>query len=140
MLRKRVPAAAYAVVIAAAGGCASTERFEYGQEAFETHMARAAQGLPPQVAEAMLAGCAAKGTSGSTAIDPDVPPEPVDPAAARVPPTRVFDNLYFLGDKNISVWALTTNEGIVLFDAHHDYQVEGTVIAGLEQLGLDPAS
>ena len=42
------------------------------------------------------------------------------PAPARdtwfAEPARVFDNLYFVGSKIHSSWALTTSEGIILID------------------------
>jgi metallo-beta-lactamase class B len=52
----------------------------------------------------------------------------------------VFDDLYFLGDRNVSVWALKTSAGIVLFDAQHNDLVEDRVINGMKTLGLDPAT
>ena len=54
-------------------------------------------------------------------------------------PVRVFDNLYFLGQTQFSVWAVRTSEGIILIDAIFDYSVEAEVIEGLRTLGIDPA-
>jgi metallo-beta-lactamase class B len=39
---------------------------------------------------------------------------------------------------NISAWALTTSEGIILFEAMMVANWEQTIVAGLETLGLDP--
>jgi metallo-beta-lactamase class B len=50
----------------------------------------------------------------------------------------VFDNLYFVGDRATSAWALTTSSGIILLDAGFHHNVEGTIIAGMKKLGLDP--
>ncbi len=64
------------------------------------------------------------------------------PAAAPDPyiePTRVFDDLYFVGDRTTSAWALTTRAGIILLDAGFHYNVEGTIVGGMRKLGLDPA-
>lgn len=61
-----------------------------------------------------------------------------DYAAHRVEPFQAFDNLYFVGMDNISAWALTTSEGIILFEAMMVANWEQTVVAGLETLGLDP--
>src|SRR5258708_1334972 len=36
-------------------------------------------------------------------------------------PARVFDNLYFVGGKIHSSWALTTREGIILIDTIYPY-------------------
>jgi metallo-beta-lactamase class B len=71
---------------------------------------------------------AAPATATATPASPDL----------YIEPTRVFDNLYFVGDRATSVWALTTRAGIILLDAGFHHNVEGTIIAGLKKLGLDP--
>ena len=53
-------------------------------------------------------------------------------------PVKVADNLYFVGQSEYSVWAITTSEGIILIDAIFDYSVEEEVDGGLKKLGLDP--
>ena len=53
-------------------------------------------------------------------------------------PARVFDNLYFVGGKVHSSWALTTGEGIILIDTIFPYNSEELVVGGLRKLGLDP--
>ncbi|MBI3400774.1 MAG: MBL fold metallo-hydrolase [Acidobacteria bacterium] len=55
-------------------------------------------------------------------------------------PVKVFDNLYFLGQTEYSVWAVTTSAGIILVDAIFDYSVDDEVSGGLRTLGLDPAT
>src|SRR5437868_10057392 len=66
------------------------------------------------------------------------------PAPARdswfADPGKVFDNLYFVGSKIHSSWALTTNEGIILIDTIYDYNSEEAIVEGMKKLGLDPAS
>ena len=54
-------------------------------------------------------------------------------------PVKVFDNLYFFGQSEYSVWAITTSQGIIVLDAIFDYSVEDEVVEGLKKLGLDPA-
>jgi metallo-beta-lactamase class B len=54
-------------------------------------------------------------------------------------PVKVFDNLYFFGQSEYSVWALTTSEGIIVLDTIFDYSVEDEVAEGMKTLGLDPA-
>jgi len=54
-------------------------------------------------------------------------------------PTRLFDNLYFIGTKGVATFALTTPEGIILIDAGYPDQVETTLIAGMKKVGLNPA-
>jgi len=66
------------------------------------------------------------------------------PAPARdiwfAEPAKVFDNLYFVGSKIHSSWALTTSEGIILIDTLFTYNSEEEIVGGLKKLGLDPAT
>lgn len=68
------------------------------------------------------------------------PETSADPEDLYIEPTRVFDNLYFVGDRATSAWALTTDEGIILFDAGFHHNVEKTIVGGMKKLGLDPAA
>ena len=54
-------------------------------------------------------------------------------------PVKVFDNLYFFGQSEYSAWALTTSQGIILFDTLFDYSVEDEVADGMKKIGLNPA-
>lgn len=54
-------------------------------------------------------------------------------------PYKVFDNLYWVGTKLHSSWALTTSDGIILIDTLWHYANEDEIVAGLKTLGLDPA-
>ena len=51
---------------------------------------------------------------------------------------KIFDNLYFVGGKIHTSWALTTSEGIIIIDTVFPYNSEELIIGGLERLGLDP--
>jgi metallo-beta-lactamase class B len=66
------------------------------------------------------------------------------PAPARdtwfAEPAKVFDNLYFVGSKIHSSWALTTSEGIILIDTLFTYNSEEEIVGGLKKLGFDPAT
>ena len=53
-------------------------------------------------------------------------------------PYKVFDNLYFVGTKIHSAWALTTTDGIIVIDTLFDYAIEPEIVEGLTTLGLDP--
>jgi len=56
------------------------------------------------------------------------------------PPGKAFDNLYFVGSKWVSAWAITTSDGIILIDAmDNDEEAQRIVEGGLKTLGLDPA-
>lgn len=74
-----------------------------------------------------------KPAPGAAATPAPAPPDPY------IEPTRVFDNLYFVGDRTTSAWALTTSAGIILIDAGFHHNVEGTIVGGMKKLGLDPA-
>ena len=79
---------------------------------------------------------------------PSRPPAPVarpargapDRATWHAEPVKVFDNLYFVGEKNYGAWAVTTSEGIIIIDAIFDYSVEDEIVNGLKKLGLIPAT
>jgi metallo-beta-lactamase class B len=68
------------------------------------------------------------------------------PGAATIPdraiwyaePSKVFDNLYFVGTKIHSAWALTTSQGIVIIDTLFDYAIEPEIVDGLAKLKLNP--
>ena len=53
-------------------------------------------------------------------------------------PAKVFDNLYFVGGKLHSSWALTTSEGIILLDTIFPYNSEELIVGGMKRLGLNP--
>jgi metallo-beta-lactamase class B len=53
-------------------------------------------------------------------------------------PAKVFDNLYFVGGKVHSSWALTTSDGIILIDTIFPYNSEELIVGGMQKLGLDP--
>src|SRR3984885_6711741 len=65
------------------------------------------------------------------------------PAPARdtwfIEPAKVFDNLYFVGSKIHSSWALTSSQGIILIDTLWTYNSEEEIVGGLKKLGFDPA-
>jgi metallo-beta-lactamase class B len=67
------------------------------------------------------------------------PPPPPELASYHAEPVKVFDNLYFVGEKEYSAWAVTTSAGIILVDTIWDYSVEDEIVGGLRKLGFDPA-
>jgi metallo-beta-lactamase class B len=76
-----------------------------------------------------------------TAPGADVaPPPPPARATWFTEPAKVFDNLYFVGTKIHSSWALATSEGLILIDTLYEYASEEAIVGGLKKLGLDPAT
>ena len=67
------------------------------------------------------------------------PPGPPARDTWHAEPVTVFDNLYFVGQTEYSVWAINTSAGIILIDSIFDYSVDDEVVGGLKKLGLDPA-
>jgi metallo-beta-lactamase class B len=61
-------------------------------------------------------------------------------ARGTIPATRVFDDLYFVGENAVSAWVLDTGEGLILFDALSSAEdIQNIVEPGLRKLGLDPS-
>lgn len=54
-------------------------------------------------------------------------------------PYKVFDNLYFIGGRSVTAWAIETSEGIILIDSMNNAQLaQDYIVAGMEEMGLDP--
>lgn len=68
------------------------------------------------------------------------PPAPPDRSRWAREPMKVFDNLYYVGEKQYSSWAVVTSAGIIIVDAIYEYSVEEQVVGGLKKLGLEPAN
>ena len=62
-----------------------------------------------------------------------------DVAGNVAEPMKVFDNLYFIGSKQVATWAIVTPAGIIMIDSGTKERVEDTLLAGMKQVGLDPA-
>lgn len=52
-------------------------------------------------------------------------------------PAKVADNLYFIGTKIHSAWAIVGSEGIIVTEALFDYAANDEIFGGLKKLGLD---
>ena len=61
-----------------------------------------------------------------------------DRATWYASPYKVFDNLYWLGTRQHSSWALRTSDGLVILDTNFAWATEPEIISGLTTLGLDP--
>jgi metallo-beta-lactamase class B len=55
-------------------------------------------------------------------------------------PVKVFDNLYYIGEKEYSAWAVVTSDGIIVIDTIWSHSVEDEIVNGLKKLGFDPAN
>jgi metallo-beta-lactamase class B len=81
------------------------------------------------------AGAGARGAAGRQ----DGPPPPPARDTWHAEPMKVFDNLYFVGMKDVSAWAVNTSDGIIILDALYEYSVDDEIAEGLKKVGLDPA-
>jgi metallo-beta-lactamase class B len=63
---------------------------------------------------------------------------PPDRGTWYASPYKVFDNLYWLGTRQHSSWALRTSEGLIIIDTNFAWATEPEIINGLTTLGLDP--
>ena len=125
-----------AVTMAAATGVFGSA----GQQGAEAHVAaaKAAAGQDHIGLFNRLCTPPAPRAAGPAAPAPARPPGPPPASEWHVEPAKVFDNLYFVGEKEYSAWAVTTSEGIILIDAIFHYSVDEQVVKGLAKLGLDP--
>jgi metallo-beta-lactamase class B len=65
-------------------------------------------------------------------------PQTPDRANWYAPPLKVFDNLYWLGTRQHSSWALQTSAGIIVIDTNFAWATEPEIIEGMTKLGLNP--
>ena len=61
-----------------------------------------------------------------------------DRATWYASPYKVFDDLYWLGTRQHSSWALRTSDGLVIIDTNFAWATQPEIIDGLTALGLDP--
>ena len=71
------------------------------------------------------------------ALRPARPRRP-DRANWYAPPFKVFDNLYWLGTRQHSSWALQTSAGLIIIDTNFAWATEPEILEGLTKLGLNP--
>ena len=54
-------------------------------------------------------------------------------------PSKLFDNLFYVGRTDVGAWVLKTSGGLVLFDTLNNRdEAEHIVVAGMRKLGLNP--
>src|SRR2546425_663641 len=72
---------------------------------------------------------------------PDAPAPRMNPnrTSTCLEPKKAFDDLFWMGTPSRSTWALTTSDGIILYDTQGVYDTEDVIVGGLKKLGLDAA-
>jgi metallo-beta-lactamase class B len=78
------------------------------------------------------AGPAARGAAPAAPATPDR-------AGWYASPYKVFDNLYWLGTRQHSSWALRTSAGLIIIDTNFAWATQPEIIDGLTKLGLNPS-
>jgi metallo-beta-lactamase class B len=94
----------------------------------------AAAPAAPRGAAAPAAPAARGGAARGAAAAPATP----DRSGWYASPYKAFDNLYWLGTRQHSSWALTTNAGIILIDTNFAWATQPEIIDGMTKLGLNP--
>jgi metallo-beta-lactamase class B len=61
---------------------------------------------------------------------------PDDPV---IQPTKIFDNVYAIGNSGTTVYVLQTSAGLLMIDALGSNQVDSQLLPGFQKLGLTPA-
>jgi metallo-beta-lactamase class B len=78
-----------------------------------------------------------RGGAGRGAAGGGTPATP-DRAGWYASPYKVFDDLYWLGTRQHSSWALRTSDGIIIIDTNFAWATQPEIIDGLTTLGLNP--
>jgi len=110
---------------------------QQGANTIEAHLAAAKAAAGFDFTGTLARICIAPQTAPGADVRPPPPPAR---ATWFTEPAKVFDDLYFVGTKFHSSWALTSREGIILIDTLYDYASEEAIVGGLKKLGLDPAT
>lgn len=65
---------------------------------------------------------------GNSATDPEIAP------------TKIFDNVYVIGNAGTVIYVVQTSNGLVMLDSLGTAQLETQLLPGFQKLGLDPAN
>jgi metallo-beta-lactamase class B len=125
------------VLATLAGLCLASTSVYAASDSVDEHLTAAKKAAGLDFSGVLVRTCIAPAGFGGGGGGPRVIP---DRATWYAEPAKVFDNLYFLGTKIHSAWALTTSDGIILIDTLFSYAVEDEIVGGLKKLGLDPAT
>jgi metallo-beta-lactamase class B len=101
-------------------------------DSYEGHLAAAKQAAGFEFPGTLARLCIAPATAVGANI------HAADRAQWYAEPAQVFDNLYWVGTRIHSSWALTDPQGIILIDTLFNYAVGPEIVDGLKTLHLDP--
>jgi metallo-beta-lactamase class B len=66
-------------------------------------------------------------------------PRANSPNDPPIEPTKIFDNVFAIGNSGTTAYVIQTSAGLVMIDALGANQVESVLLPGFKALGLDPA-
>jgi metallo-beta-lactamase class B len=142
-MRAFASALAVACVLAGAfGGGIGTA--QPAREAAQTHLAAAKKAAGYEVSDLYDHLCSRLIIGATMPFGRIVPADnDRDPKRFHMEPVKVFDNLYYVGEKmqhgaSPSAWAVVTSEGIIVIDALFDTSVDDEIVGGLRKMKLDP--
>ena len=101
-------------------------------DSYEGHLAAAKQAAGFEFTGTLARLCVVPSTSFRDGVTAQ------DRAGWYAEPVKVFDNLYWLGTKIHSSWALTDKEGIIIIDTLFNYAAGPEIVEGLKKMHLDP--
>jgi metallo-beta-lactamase class B len=67
-------------------------------------------------------------------------PRPNSPNDPPIEPTKIFDNVYVIGNQGTVAYVISTSEGLMMIDSLSADQTETQLLPGFQKLGLDPAN
>jgi len=67
-------------------------------------------------------------------------PRPNSPNDPVIAPTKIFDNVYVIGNAGTAVYVVRTPDGLLMIDSLGANQVDTQLLPGFRALGLDPAT
>ena len=54
-------------------------------------------------------------------------------------PTKLFDNIFWMGNRFVGVFAIKTSDGVILYDSGSSTdEIQNHIVPGLQKLGIDP--
>jgi metallo-beta-lactamase class B len=66
-------------------------------------------------------------------------PRANSPADPPIEPTKIFDNVYVIGNQGTVVYVVQTSDGLLMIDSLAANEVNTQLLPGFQKLGLDPA-
>jgi metallo-beta-lactamase class B len=66
-------------------------------------------------------------------------PRANSPNDPPIEPTKIFDNVYVIGNQGTVAYVISTSDGLLMFDSLSADQTDTQLLPGFQKLGLDPA-